>query len=180
MSAPHPINFGILGCADIARKVSRAIALAPNSALLAVASRSLDKAHRFAAANGFPADAHVYGSYHDLLDDPYVDAVYVPLPTSLHVEWAVAAAEKGKHVLLEKPVALSAAEFDVIVGACEKSGVQFMDGTMWMHHPRTARMKEFLRDRSAFGQLKTVSFGSRSISTSDFICLVRIDPCWDD
>ncbi|KAI4320644.1 hypothetical protein MLD38_034102 [Melastoma candidum] len=153
----HPvINFGILGCADIARKVSRAISLSPNSTLLAIASRSLDKARSFAAANGLPTDTRIYGSYSDLLDDPDVDAVYVPLPTSLHIEWAVAVAEKGKHVLLEKPVAMSVEEFDLIVRACERSGVQLMDGTMWMHHPRTARMKEFLTDGEAFGQLKAI------------------------
>ncbi|KAJ7969738.1 Oxidoreductase-like protein [Quillaja saponaria] len=73
-----------------------------------------------------------------VLDDPDVDAVHIPLPTSLHVRWAVLAAQKKKHVLLEKPVALNTAEFDVITEACENNRVQFMDCTMWMHHPRTA------------------------------------------
>lgn len=100
----------------------------------------------------------MYGSYEAVLDDPEVDAVYVPLPTSLHVKWAVLAAQKKKHLLLEKPVALNVGEFDQIIAACESSGVQFMDGTMWMHHPRTAKMKEFLNDSSHFGDLKTVCF----------------------
>ncbi|KAI4346575.1 hypothetical protein L6164_007460 [Bauhinia variegata] len=145
------IRIGIIGCADIARKVSRAIALAPNATLHAVGSRSLDKARKFAAANGFPPHVKVYGSYEALLDDPVVDAVYVPLPTSLHVHWAVLAAQKKKHLLLEKPVALNTAEFDHIIDECESNGVQFMDCTMWMHHPRTAKMAEFLSDEQRFG-----------------------------
>ena len=154
--ADAAIRFGIIGCAEIARKVSRAITLAPNAKLAAVGSRSHEKAARFAAENNFPSDAKTYGSYEAVLDDPNVDAVYVPLPTSLHVRWAVLAAQKKKHVLLEKPVALNAVEFDAIVEACESNGVQFMDGTMWMHNPRTAKMKEFLSDKQRFGQLKSV------------------------
>ena len=150
------IQFGIFGCAEVARKVSRAITLAPNATLYAVGSRSLEKATRFATANGFPPSAKIYGSYEAVLDDPNVDAVYMPLPTSLHLKWAVLAAEKEKHVLLEKPAALNVAELDQILEACESNGVQFMDGTMWLHHPRTAKMKEFLSDPQRFGQLKSV------------------------
>lgn len=155
MAAP-PIKFGILGCAEIARKVSRAIILSPNSTLHAVGSRTHEKAAKFAVENGFPESAKVYGSYDAVLDDPEVDAVYVPLPTSLHIKWAVLAARKKKHLLLEKPVALNVGELDVILEACESSGVQFMDATMWMHHPRTAKMREFLSDPSRFGELKAV------------------------
>ncbi|XLR36272.1 hypothetical protein S83_064172, partial [Arachis hypogaea] len=61
----------------------------------------------------------------------------------------------GKHVLLEKPVALNASQFDEIIRACESRGVQLMDGTMWMHHPRTNQMKDFLSDAHRFGQLKS-------------------------
>ncbi|XAR62220.1 D-xylose 1-dehydrogenase (NADP(+)) [Bertholletia excelsa] len=156
MSDHNPVRFGILGCASIARKVSRAIRLAPNAMLQAIGSRSAEKAARFAAENGFPATAKAYGSYEAVLDDPMVDAVYVPLPTSLHLKWAVLAAEKKKHLLLEKPVALSAAELDKILAACEANGVQYMDATMWMHHPRTPKMKEFLSDPNRFGELKMV------------------------
>lgn len=150
------IRFGIIGAADIARKVSRAIALAPNATLSAIGSRSLEKASKFASDNGFSPHVKIYGSYEAVLDDPEIDAVYVPLPTSLHLRWAVLAAEKKKHLLLEKPVALNVAEFDKILEACEANGVQFMDGTMWMHNPRTAKMKEFLFDADKFGQLKAV------------------------
>lgn len=154
--ADATVRFGIIGCAEIARKVARAIALAPNATLSAIGSRTLEKASKFASDNGFTPRVKIYGSYEAVLDDPEVDAVYVPLPTSLHLRWAVLAAEKKKHLLLEKPVALNVAELDKILEACESNGVQFMDGTMWMHNPRTAKMKEFLSDADQFGQLKSV------------------------
>ncbi|CAJ2666376.1 oxidoreductase family NAD-binding rossmann fold protein [Trifolium pratense] len=169
MSPPPPIRFGVIGCADIARKVSRAISLSPHATLYAVGSRTLSKAQTFAKSNNFPNDAKVYGSYEEVLDDPNVDAVYVPLPTSLHLQWAVIAAKKGKHVLLEKPVALSAVEFDEIVVACESSGVQLMDGTMWMHHPRTSFMKEFISDSNRFGELKSIHTVFTFCADPDFL-----------
>ncbi|CAL5326688.1 unnamed protein product [Camellia sinensis] len=149
-----PINFGIIGCAEIARKVSRAINLSPNSTLHAIASRSIEKAKQFALKNGLSETVKIYGSYDQLLDDPRVDAVYLPLPTSLHVQWAVLAAQKRKHLLMEKPTALDVEELDQILDACESNGLQFMDGTMWHHHPRTAKMKELASDPLLFGQLK--------------------------
>lgn len=152
----NPIRFGIMGCAQIARKVSRAIFLAPNATISALASRSLEKAKNYAAENGYPDSVKLHVSYEALLDDPNVDAVYLPLPTSLHLRWAVATAEKKKHVLMEKPTALHVSELDLILEACEKNGVQFMDGTMWMHHPRTEKMKEMISDPTLFGHLKSV------------------------
>ncbi|KAL8194038.1 hypothetical protein R6Q57_026280 [Mikania cordata] len=150
------IRFGILGCAEIARKVCRAIHLSPNSILHAISSRSIQKAKQFAIKNSLPETVKLYGSYEEVLDDPFVDAVYVPLPTSLHVKWAVLAAEKKKHVLLEKPTALNVGELDRILDACRSNGVQFMDGSMWYHHPRTTRLKEFVSDPNLFGQVKTI------------------------
>ncbi|KAI4346572.1 hypothetical protein L6164_007457 [Bauhinia variegata] len=174
------IRFGIIGCADIARKVSRAITLAPNATLYAVGSRSLDKAQKFAEANGFPPHAKVYGSYEAVLDDPDVDAVYVPLPTSLHLHWAVLAAQKKKHLLLEKPVALNAAEFDKIIQACESNGVQFMDGTMWMHNPRTAKMAEFLSDTQLFGLPRSIHTCFTFNADADFLKNdIRVKPDLD-
>ncbi|KAG4975085.1 hypothetical protein JHK87_031906 [Glycine soja] len=138
------VRLGILGCANIARKVARAIGLSPNATLCAIANRSKEKAEKFAAENGFPASVRVYGSYDQVLEDPGVDAVYFPLPTSLHVRWAVMAANKKKHVLVEKPVALEVAELDRILEAVESNGVQFMDCSMWLHHPRTAHIQDLL------------------------------------
>ncbi|KAJ4950414.1 hypothetical protein NE237_027246 [Protea cynaroides] len=175
-----PIKFGILGCADIARKVSRAIILSPNSTLYAIGSRSLDKAKKFAADNGFPPSAKIYGSYEAVLDDPDVDAVYLPLPTSLHVKWAVLAVEKKKHLLLEKPVALNVAEFDRIFEACEANGMQFMDATMWVHNPRTTKMKEFISDPQRFGQLKTLHSCFTNAPSGDFLKNdIRVKPDLD-
>ncbi|CAN8303392.1 unnamed protein product [Cochlearia groenlandica] len=156
MATDIPIKIGVMGCADIARKISRAIQLAPNATLTALASRSLEKARMFANTNGYPKSAKIHGTYESILDDPDVDALYLPLPTSLHLEWAIRAAEKGKHILLEKPVAMNVGEFDKIVAACEANGVQIMDGTMWVHHPRTDKIKEFLSDSDRFGQLRTI------------------------
>ncbi|KAF5809561.1 putative D-xylose 1-dehydrogenase (NADP(+)) [Helianthus annuus] len=174
------LRFGILGCANIARKVSRAMLLSPNTTISAIGSRSLEKAAAFASENHFPESAKVYGSYDAVLDDPDVDAVYVPLPTSLHVRWAVLAAEKKKHVLLEKPVALNVGELDTILAACESSGVQFMDATMWMHHPRTAKMKEVLCDEQRFGQLKSVQSTFSYIGEGDFLKNdIRVNPDLD-
>uniref|UniRef100_A0A2P2K435 Uncharacterized protein n=1 Tax=Rhizophora mucronata TaxID=61149 RepID=A0A2P2K435_RHIMU len=167
--ADTAIRFGVLGCAEIARKVSRAIILAPNAQLSAVASRSLEKAEAFAKANNFPPDAKIYGSYESLLDDQTIDAVYIPLPTGLHVKWACLAAQKKKHILLEKPVAINVGEFDKILEACEANGVQLMDGTMWMHHPRAQIMREFLSDKERFGELKTIHSCFTSANDEDFL-----------
>lgn len=150
------VRFGILGCAQISIKLCKAISKAQNATLIAIGSRSLEKATAFAAEQGLPEVVRVYGSYEAVLEDNEVDAVYIPLPTALHVTWAVKAAERGKHVLLEKPVAMNVSELDRILEACETNGVQFMDGSMWLHHPRTAKMKEALCDEQRFGQLKWV------------------------
>ncbi|KAL5560068.1 hypothetical protein UlMin_036279 [Ulmus minor] len=180
MAAEAPIRFGILGCADIARKLSRAITLAPNAELHAVGSRSIDKAKSFAAANNYPPHVKIYGSYEAVLDDTDVDAVYIPLPTSLHVRWAVLAAQKKKHVLLEKPVAVNVSEFDKIVEACQSNGVQLMDGTMWMHHPRTAAMREFLVNSQLFGKLKTIQACFSFAADEDFLKNdIRVKPDLD-
>nr|XP_043632373.1 uncharacterized oxidoreductase At4g09670-like [Erigeron canadensis] len=163
-----PVRFGILGCAEIARKVCRAINLSPNSTLHAISSRSIEKAKEFVTKNGLSELVKVYSSYEEVLDDPLVDAVYVPLPTSLHLKWAVLAADKKKHVLLEKPTALNVGELDRILDACESNGVQFMDGSMWYHHPRTARMKELLSDPNIFGQVKSIYSSSSFLPPPEF------------
>lgn len=155
-----PVRLGILGYGEISKrlsKFSKAIALLPNYiTLVAIGNRRIHKATGIASSDGFPAWVKMYESYEEVLNDPDVDAVYVPLPTKLQPEWAVAAAEKKKHVLLEKPVAPDVVELDRVVAACEANGVQFMDGTMWIHHPRTAEMEEFITNRQLFGLLKSV------------------------
>ncbi|XAR62224.1 D-xylose 1-dehydrogenase (NADP(+)) [Bertholletia excelsa] len=178
--AEVPIRFGILGCANIARKVARAISFDPNAALHAVGSRSIEKATKFAADNGLPQSVKLYGSYEGVLDDLEIDAVYVPLPTSLHILWAVLAAQKKKHILLEKPVALNVSELDQILAACDANGVQFMDGTMWMHNLRTTKMKEFLSDSDRFGQLTMVQSCFTFAADEDFLANdIRVKPDLD-
>ncbi|KAH9611466.1 hypothetical protein KSS87_002199 [Heliosperma pusillum] len=150
------IKYGILGCSNIGRKVSKAIMGSPNSSLAAIGSRSIDKAKEYAQSNEFPTSTRIYGSYDEVLDDPEVDVVYIPLPTGLHLHWAVKAAEKKKHVLIEKPTAFNVNDLDIILDACYTNGVQFMDGTMWLHHPRTKSMQQFFSDPKLFGKLKHI------------------------
>ncbi|XP_076900606.1 putative oxidoreductase At4g09670 [Bidens hawaiensis] len=174
------LRFGILGCANIVRKVSRSMLSSPNITISAIGSRSLDKAIAFASECHFPESTNLYGSYGAMLDDPDVDAVYIPLPSSLHLHWAVLAAQKKKHVLLDKPVALNVGELDVILEACEASGVQFMDATMWMHHPRTEQMKQVLSDEQRFGQLTMVHSVFTHMSDEYFLKNdVRVKPDLD-
>ncbi|KAK9163977.1 hypothetical protein Syun_004879 [Stephania yunnanensis] len=148
-----PVRIGILGCASIARKVSRAISLSANATVFAIGSRSVEKAQKYVSANAFiPPSVKLYGSYEAVIDDPEVDAVYVPLPTSLHLRWAVLAAEKRKHVLLEKPVALNAAEFDRIVSACEANGFKLSSDAQAYTDPDAggSRMEGFIHSTFTF------------------------------
>src|SRR5919106_1593202 len=116
-----PIRWGVLGHASIARKkVIPAIQQAANCDVLAIASRDADRAAEAARSLGIERS---YGSYGDLLDDPDLDAVYIPLPNSLHAEWTIRAAAAGKHVLCEKPLACSADEARTMRAACQKAGV---------------------------------------------------------
>ncbi|GAV60461.1 GFO_IDH_MocA domain-containing protein [Cephalotus follicularis] len=179
--AENPTRFGIMGCANIARKVARAINLAPNSTLYAIASRSVEKAKQFVSSiNGLSETVKIYGGYEQLLDDPLVDVVYMPLPTSLHVHWAVLAAQKKKHLLIEKPTALDAVELDQILEACEFNGVQFMDGSMWLHHPRTAKMKEMLLDSGLLGPINYIYSSSTFSAIPEFLANnIRVNPEMD-
>ncbi|OIW14148.1 hypothetical protein TanjilG_21288 [Lupinus angustifolius] len=176
------VRFCILGCANIARKVARAISLAPNATLTAIASRSVTKAENFAAENNLPESVRIYGSYDQVLEDPGVDVVYVPLPTSLHVRWVVMAAEKKKHVLVEKPVALDVAELDRILEACESNGVQFMDGSMWLHHPRTDQMENLfsLTNSQGIAPVHFIHSSSTMPTTPQFLdSNIRVKPDLD-
>lgn len=137
-ASDRKIRWGVLGTARIATKVAAAIRAADNAELAAIASRSADKAAAWAAEHHA---ATSYGSYAELIDDPDIDAVYIPLPPSMHAEWTIAAAERGKHVLCEKPTAMNAGEVETMIAACAANDVQLMDGVMWVHHPRTADMR---------------------------------------
>ena len=115
--ANTPLRFGILGCANIARAFVHDVAPSPQVQVVAVASRDARKAAAFAA--DFKLARH-HGSYQALLDDPELDAIYLPLPNSLHAEWAIRAAQAGKHVLCEKPMALDRAEAQAMFDAAKR------------------------------------------------------------
>lgn len=146
------LRWGILGVAKINDRLIPAFAKAANAELVAIASRSLDKARAAATAAGIPV---AHGSYDDLLNDPAIDAVYNPLPNTLHAEWTKKAADCGKHVLCEKPLCPTADEAAELVAYCRSRGVRLMDGFMWPHHPRTAALRELL-DAGAIGPVRKV------------------------
>jgi predicted dehydrogenase len=136
------LNWGILGVAGINQRLIPAFRSSETANLAGIASRSLEKAKAAAAKDGI---AKAYGSYDDLLADPAIDAVYIPLPNHLHAEWTKKAADAGKHILCEKPLCPTAAECADLVAYCRAKGVRMMDGFMWPHHPRTAKLKEYLK-----------------------------------
>jgi predicted dehydrogenase len=147
------LRWGILGVAKINERLLPAFARAANADLRALASRSPERARAAAAAAGIPT---AHGSYEALLDDPAIDAVYIPLPNTLHAEWTRKAAEHGKHVLCEKPLGVTATEAQGMIDVCRGRGVQLMDGFMWPHHPRTARLRQFL-DQGGIGAVQRVA-----------------------
>lgn len=126
-------HWGILGTANIAiNELIPAITQAVGCELTAIGSRDADKAGRVAAQHGI---ARSYGSYQGVLDDPEVDAVYIPLPNHLHAEWTIAAAAAGKHVLCEKPIALDTAEAEHMAAACRDADVLLREAFMYRFHP---------------------------------------------
>ncbi len=153
MATTGKLRWGILGVAKINNHLLPGFRAAPHAELAAIASRDGGRAREAARAAGVPV---AHGSYEALLDDPGVDAVYVPLPNTLHAEWTRKAADRGKHVLCEKPLAPTAAEAAELVAHCRKKNVRLMDGFMWPHHPRTAKLRALL-DAGALGQVRRVS-----------------------
>jgi predicted dehydrogenase len=147
------LRWGILGVAKINDRLLPGFRGATRADLRAIASRDPARARQAAAAAGIPV---AHASYEALLDDPAIDAVYIPLPNTLHDEWTRAAAMRGKHVLCEKPLTPTAAEARALVDFCRKRGVNLMDGFMWPHHPRTAALRALL-DQGAIGRVERVS-----------------------
>ena len=147
------VRWGILGTARIADRVSRAIRLAENAELAAIASRTAERANNWASEHDVD---RAYGDYNALLADAEIDAVYIPLPPSMHAEWTIKAAEHGKHVLCEKPLAANAEEAEAMAAACRLHDVQLMDGVMWVHHERTFAMKQIIDD-GTLGRMRRVT-----------------------
>lgn len=147
------LRWGIMGCAQIAiHTVLPAIQESTTGEILAMASRSLEKSRAVAESVGIP---RAYGSYEELLADPDIDAVYIPLPNHLHREWVIRAAEAGKHVLCEKPIALTSAEAEEMLAACRKAGVHLAEAFMYRHHPQMAELREVIR-RGEIGELRLI------------------------
>ncbi len=137
------IRWGVLGVANIAvTKVIPAIGRSTSSAVVAIASRDEENARRAAERLGIP---RAYGSYEALLADADVDAVYNPLPNHLHVPWTTRAAEVGKHVLCEKPVARTAAEARELLGVRDRTGVEICEAFMVRTHPRWHAVRDLVR-----------------------------------
>ena len=156
------IKWGVLGTANIARGCTiPGMQLAENCELYAVAGRSLDKAERFRSEFGFE---RAYGSYEALLNDPAVEAVYIPLPNSLHHEWVIKAAKAGKHILCEKPLAPSASQAAKMQAAARENGVLLMEAFAYLHSPLIAAIKAEL-DRGAIGE---VLYLENAFVTSDY------------
>ena len=147
------VRWGILSTANIATKVGDAIHRADGAELVAIASRTQERAEDWASEHNVP---RAYGSYEELLNDPEVDAIYIPTPPSMHAEWTIKAAEHGKHVLCEKPIAVTAEEAVAMADACRRNSVQLMDGVMWVHHKRTAEMSRIIDD-GILGELRRVT-----------------------
>jgi predicted dehydrogenase len=143
-----------LGAADIAvRRVIPSMQRGRLSRIDAIASRDLAKARAAAEALGIP---RAYGSYEELLADPEIDAIYNPLPNHLHVPWSIRAAQAGKHVLCEKPIALTADEARLLMAARDRAGVQIAEAFMVRTHPQWHRVRELIAD-GRIGELRLVA-----------------------
>jgi predicted dehydrogenase len=147
------LRFGILSTAKIGRElVVPAIQDAENAVVTAIASRDLTRAREMADRFSVP---HAFGSYEEMLASDVIDAVYIPLPTSQHVEWSIKAADAGKHVLCEKPIALKASEIDEIIAARERNKVLVTEAYMVTYAPVWLKVRELLAE-GAIGTLKMV------------------------
>src|SRR2546426_4457233 len=137
------VRWGILSTAKIGTaKVTPAMQRGEWSEVVAIASRDAENARRAAASLGVPK---AYGSYEELLADPDVEAIYNPLPNHLHVPWSIRAAEAGKHVLCEKPLALTVAECRMLIDARNRTGVKIGEAFMVRTHPQWLRAREIVR-----------------------------------
>ena len=138
------LRIGVLGAARIAGSaLIEPARLVPAVSVTAVATRDAGRAQTFALQHGIPSS---YGSYEELLAAPDVDAVYVPLPNSLHATWTLRAIDAGKHVLCEKPFTSNAAEALTVAAAAERSGLVVMEAMHYRYHPLVRRMAALLAD----------------------------------
>ena len=156
------IKWGVLGTANIARGCTiPGMQLAENCELYAIAGRDQEKAELFKKEFGFEK---AYGSYEELLGDPAVEAVYIPLPNTLHHEWVIKAAEAGKHILCEKPLAPGEKQVREMQAAAQENGVHLMEAFAYLHSPLTAAIREEL-ERGTIGEVRYLE---NAFVTSDY------------
>ncbi len=146
------LRWGLLSTARINRSVIPPIRGSVRSELHAVASRDVVKAKEYAREWHIP---HACGTYEELLARADIDAIYNPLPNHLHAEWSIRAAEAGKHVLCEKPLALTLDEVDRMMAAAKQNNVVIAEAFMYKHHPQTLKVLELL-EQEAIGELLLV------------------------
>ena len=159
------LRLGLLSTARINGAVLRGAALADGVEVVAVASRDRARAEEYAAAHMIP---RAHGGYEALLADPEVDAVYVSLPNSGHVDWSVRALRAGKHVLCEKPLTRRPEEAEAAYAVAAEAGLVLAEAFMWRHHPQAARLRELL-GASAIGEIRLVraAFSFTSVRPGD-------------
>jgi hypothetical protein len=172
-SHPNPLRIGVLGAAGILRKKNwQAIQCSGNAVIAALATRDLKRTQEVIAerqaAVPFPEAPKAYANYEDLLADPLIEAVYLPLPTAVRKEWIIRAANAGKHIISEKPAAVNAAGLRDIFAACRANQVQFMDGVMFDHNPRLKRVLEMLDDPVRIGPVRRITSVFSFLGTGDF------------
>lgn len=146
----EPVNWGVLGAARFARQhMARVIHEAEGARLHALATSDPAKAEGFRA---FAPDLKLHDSYDALLADPQIEAVYIPLPNTLHVEWSLRAARAGKHVLTEKPIAMKAEEIDALIAVRDSTGLLVTEAFMIVHHPQWQRARQLVAE-GAIGRI---------------------------
>jgi xylose dehydrogenase (NAD/NADP) len=165
------LNWGLLSTANINRSLIPPLLASPRSRLVAVGSRDQSKGEAYARQWNIP---RAYGSYEALLADPQIDAIYISLPNGLHAEWTIRAVEAGKHVLCEKPLAISLAELDAVMAAAKKHGKIVAEAFMYRHHPLTMKVKELVAG-GAIGELRLVR-GAFTFPIGDHPENVRLIP----
>lgn len=147
------LRFGILSTAKIGREhLIPAIQSASNATLAGIASRKLSSAKKLAKQTGAPL---AFGSYEAMLESDEIDAVYIPLPTSHHVEWSIKAANAGKHVLCEKPISLKAGDISKLITARDKNKVLLSEAFMVTYHPQWKKVRELLA-KGTIGTLRHI------------------------
>src|SRR5271168_59491 len=149
----NKVEWGVFGVSDLAvKKVIPAMQRGKWSQVAAIASRDLKKAQQAAERLGIPK---AYGSYEELLADPEVEAIYNPLPNHLHVPWSIKAAEAGKHVLCEKPLAMTKAEALTLLARQKQTGVKIGEAFMVRTHPQWLRARELISS-GRIGEMRSV------------------------